>query len=336
MIEIKNLTKRYGKNTAVKDLSFTVESGQVYGLLGPNGAGKSTTMNIMTGCLAATDGQVLIDGHDIFENPVEAKKCIGYLPEIPPVYPDMTPYEYLYFVGSAKGLKGKALEADIERVAEKTGIADVMKRLIKNLSKGYRQRVGIAQAIIGNPQVIILDEPTVGLDPVQIIEIRDLIKSLGKDHTVILSSHILSEVSAVCDEILIISGGQLVACDTTENLSKILEAENVIVIEAKGAADKIKEVLEAVSGSKKVTITDAKTDGTVTAEIVSDKDNDIREDIFNAMKNAGYPLTSLSLKQKSLEDIFLKIVSGNASEELKEKLAGTKNSIYKKDEEAIE
>ena len=212
MIEVNHLTKQYGDHTAVSDLSFTIEDGQIYGFLGPNGAGKSTTMNIMTGCLAATSGEVKIGGYDIFEESREAKRLIGYLPEQPPLYLDRTPREYLRFVGRAKGLSGKELAAQVEHVMSVTQTGDVADRLIKNLSKGYKQRVGIAQALLGNPKIIILDEPTVGLDPRQIIEIRDLIKSLGKEHTVILSSHILSEVQAVCQTILIISKGRLVAC----------------------------------------------------------------------------------------------------------------------------
>lgn len=333
LIEIKHLTKRYGKNIAVNDLSFTVESGQVYGLLGPNGAGKSTTMNIMTGCLATTEGQVLINGHDIFEDPVNAKKCIGYLPEIPPLYPDMTPYEYLSFVGAAKGLKGKALNEGIESVSKTTGISDVLHRLIKNLSKGYKQRVGIAQALIGDPDIIILDEPTVGLDPVQIIEIRELIHSLGKKHTVILSSHILSEVSAVCDEILIISKGRLVANDTTENLSRLLGEGSVILLQAKGAADKIRETLEKVRDVRSVTITNASVDGTVTAEVTAEADTDIREALFYAMKESGCPLLTMNVKQASLEDVFLKIVSDDISDDLKKKLSLAKSSIYKEEKE---
>lgn len=333
LIEIKHLTKRYGKNIAVNDLSFTVESGQVYGLLGPNGAGKSTTMNIMTGCLATTEGQVIIDGHDIFEDPVNAKKCIGYLPEIPPLYPDMTPYEYLSFVGAAKGLKGKTLKDGIENVSKTTGISDVLHRLIKNLSKGYKQRVGIAQALMGDPAIIILDEPTVGLDPVQIIEIRELIHSLGKKHTVILSSHILSEISAVCDEILIIAKGRLVANDTTENLSMLLSEGPVILLQAKGAADKIKETLESVRNVQSVTITNASVDGTVTAEVTAEADTDIREALFYAMKESGCPLLTMNIKQASLEDVFLKIVSDDIPDELKKKLSRAKSSIYKEEKE---
>lgn len=220
MIKVKHLTKCYGDYMAVKDLSFEIETGHVYGFLGPNGAGKSTTMNIMTGCLSATDGTVTINGYDIFEEAKEAKKCIGYLPEQPPLYMNETPEEYLCFVGEAKGLRGEELKKQVAAVIEQTKIENVKNRLISKLSKGYKQRVGIAQALLGNPQVIILDEPTVGLDPIQIIEIRDLIRQLGEKHTVILSSHILSEVQAICEKILIIDKGSLVAFDTTENLTK--------------------------------------------------------------------------------------------------------------------
>ncbi len=226
MIKVEHLTKCYGDFMAVEDLSFEIDEGHVYGFLGPNGAGKSTTMNIMTGCLSATEGKVTIGGCDIFEQPQQAKRMVGYLPEQPPLYMNETPVEYLRFVGSAKGLKGKELKEQVEMVIQKTKIEDVKNRLISALSKGYKQRVGIAQALIGNPNVIILDEPTVGLDPIQIIEIRDLIRQLGQDHTVILSSHILSEVQAICEKVLIISKGKLAAFDAPENLEKLLLSQN--------------------------------------------------------------------------------------------------------------
>lgn len=238
MISVEHLTKCYGEFLAVDDLSFEIEEGHVYGFLGPNGAGKSTTMNIMTGCLSATEGHVKIDGHDIFEDPIEAKKLIGYLPEQPPLYMCETPMEYLKFVGEAKGLRGQELKKQIDEVVSQTKIEDVKHRIISKLSKGYKQRVGIAQALLGNPKVIILDEPTVGLDPIQIIEIRDLIKQLGQTHTVILSSHILSEVQAVCDQILIISNGKLVANDEAKNLLEKASLEEVFL--------ELTEVQEAV------------------------------------------------------------------------------------------
>lgn len=222
MIEVKNLVKQYGTHLALDDLSFSVEDNEIFGFLGPNGAGKSTTMNIITGYLAPTSGTVSIDGHDIIEDPIGAKRLIGYLPELPPLYPEMTPREYLKFVAEAKGVKKVDLKAEVDRVMERTAITDVQNQLIKTLSKGYRQRVGMAESIIGSPKVIIMDEPTVGLDPVQIIEFREMIRELGKDHTVIISSHILAEISEICHKIMIIVKGRLVAIDTPENLAKMI------------------------------------------------------------------------------------------------------------------
>ena len=243
MITVEHLTKKYGDHLAVDDLSFTIEEGHVYGFLGPNGAGKSTTMNIMTGCLSATEGSVKIDGHDIFEEPEAAKKCIGYLPEQPPLYMNESPRDYLRFVGEARGLKGAELAEQIDSVIRQTGIEKVAHRRISQLSKGYKQRVGIAQALLGNPKAIILDEPTVGLDPIQIIEIRDLIKTLGQTHTVIFSSHILSEVQAICDRILIISKGKLVAFDEPQNLEKQMLGANEITLTTDASETQMEEIL---------------------------------------------------------------------------------------------
>ena len=244
MITVEHLTKRYGEVTAVEDISFTIEDGHIYGFLGPNGAGKSTTMNIMTGCLTATSGEVKIDGYDIFEQARQAKQCIGYLPEIPPLYTDETPEEYLRFVAEAKGLSKREIPAEIQRVMEETRLTEMAGRLIRNLSKGYRQRVGIAQALLGNPRYIILDEPTVGLDPLQIIEIRDLIRELGQKHTVILSSHILSEVQAICESVLIIAHGKLVAFDTPQNLERTLAANNRLTITAETDEAGLRAILD--------------------------------------------------------------------------------------------
>ncbi len=254
MIEVRHLTKRYGDHTAVDDLSIFIPAGQVYGFLGPNGAGKTTTMNIMTGCLAASEGQVLIDGHDIYSEAATAKKRIGYLPEQPPLYPDMTPGEYLRFVGRAKGLHGAQLKDRVTAVMEKTRITDMQNRLIRNLSKGYRQRVGIAQAILGDPDVIILDEPMVGLDPAQIIEMRELILELGKSHTVILSSHILSEISMVCDHIMIISHGKLVASGTPEELSRHFSAEGSLQLTIKGTTEQVIAALAGLQGLQRLQV----------------------------------------------------------------------------------
>ena len=251
VIEVSGLTKRYGKNTAVDHLSFRVKKGQIYGFLGPNGVGKTTTMNMLTGYLAPTEGQIRIDGHDISEEPVEARRRIGYLPEIPPLYLDMTPLEYLRFAAELKGVAKEKRESEVERVMEKTQIQDMQERLIRHLSKGYRQRVGLAQALLGDPEVLILDEPMVGLDPKQIIEIRELIRSLGKKHTVILSSHILSEITSICDHVMIISHGKLAASDTPENLSHYMKNSNVCELKIRGsreACDQARELLKRVKG----------------------------------------------------------------------------------------
>ena len=248
MITVKELTKRYGAHTAVDALSFTVDKGQIYGLLGPNGAGKSTTMNIITGYISATDGTAEIDGCDIFDSPAEARAKIGYLPEQPPLYTDMTPREYLAFAAELKGLPREQRKAAVEQCMERTNIADVADRLIRNLSKGYRQRVGLACALLGDPPVIILDEPTVGLDPKQIIEIRELIRSLGQEHTVLLSSHILSEVNAVCDKVLIMSHGKLVACDTPENLTAHAAGHAALRITVLGTQEAVQAALFTVMG----------------------------------------------------------------------------------------
>ena len=251
VIEVSGLTKRYGKNTAVDHLSFRVKKGQIYGFLGPNGAGKTTTMNMLTGYLAPTEGQIRIDGHDISEEPVEARRRIGYLPEIPPLYLDMTPLEYLRFAAELKGVAKEKRESEVERVMEKTQIQDMQERLIRHLSKGYRERVGLAQALLGDPEVLILDEPMVGLDPKQIIEIRELIRSLGKKHTVILSSHILSEITSICDHVMIISRGKLAASDTPENLSHYMKNSDVCELKIRGsreACDQARELLKRVKG----------------------------------------------------------------------------------------
>ena len=256
MIEVKNLVKRYGDHTAVDHLSFQIEKGKIYGFLGPNGAGKSTTMNMITGYIASTEGQVIINGHDILEEPEEAKKCIGYLPEQPPLYFDMTVLEYLKFAADLKKIPKDKRASMVEEVMEMVKIADMKNRLIKNLSKGYRQRVGLAQAILGYPEVIILDEPTVGLDPKQIIEIRSLIMDLKKKHTVILSSHILSEVSAICDYVLIISHGKLVASDTPDNLGKLAAGSNNLTMLIKGSVTEIRQGLEEIEGIKSISLTE--------------------------------------------------------------------------------
>lgn len=307
MIEVENLTKKYGSQVAVDNLSFRVERGMIYGFLGPNGAGKSTTMNMMIGYIAATSGTVKINGYDILKNPEQAKKSIGYLPELPPVYPDMTVYEYLRFVAELKKVKKNERQAQIEDVMKQTQIEDVKGRLIKNLSKGYKQRVGLAQAIIGYPEVIILDEPTVGLDPKQIIEIRELIRELAKKHTIILSSHILSEVSAVCDHIMIISKGKLVASDTPEGLMTLLKGGRQMKLSVLGEQSKVEELLQSMESVKDFSMQPPRAEGMVSVNIRTEDTEDIRVELFHRLAAADMPIMELSLSEKSLEDVFLEL-----------------------------
>lgn len=307
MIEVKNLVKRYGDHTAVDGLSFTIEEGKIYGFLGPNGAGKSTTMNMITGYLASTEGEILINGHDILEEPEEAKKCIGYLPELPPLYMDMTVYEYLKFVADLKKIPRDKKENQIEEVMNLVKITDMKQRLIKNLSKGYKQRVGLAQAVLGYPEIIILDEPTVGLDPKQIIEIRDLIKSLGEKHTVILSSHILSEVSAVCDYVLIISHGRLVASDTPEDLSKTLVGSNTLELTVKGERGTIVSEFATIPNMKDVRYVDSEEEGCIDVTVMTEKNVDLREIIFHKLAKMNCPILRMQSSSMSLEDVFLEL-----------------------------
>lgn len=319
MIEVKNLVKKYGNHTAVDHLNFTIEEGHVYGFLGPNGAGKSTTMNIMTGYLGATEGEVLINGHDILKEPEEAKKQIGYLPELPPLYMEMTVHEYLEFVAELKGIAKNKREESINEVEKMVKIWEVENRLIRNLSKGYRQRVGLAQAVLGFPKIIILDEPSVGLDPKQIIEIRELIRQLSKKHTVILSSHILAEVREVCDYILIISKGKLVASDTPENLERNLGDSDLIEIETKASPDEVRRILETVDGIRSIS-TKYLENGITWAQIQEKKNTDIREKVFQAFAQNHQPLLKLNPLQVSLEDVFMELTqSDRAAEEYAEK-----------------
>ena len=312
MIEVEHLTKRYGGHTAVEDISFTVEDGCIYGLLGPNGAGKSTTMNIITGYISATDGTVRIDGHDIAEEPAEAKACIGYLPELPPLYPEMTTREYLLFVAELKGTRKKADRiAAVENACARTGLQEMEGRLIRNLSKGYRQRVGIAQALLGSPQLIILDEPTVGLDPAQVIGIRKLIRELGKTHTVILSSHILSEVQAVCSRVLILSKGALVAEGTPEQLSEKLSPGIRLRVTALGGSDTVLPVVEAVPGITGVQLV-SEADGEVTFTAETADTTDRRAEVSRALSEAGCTVLELTAENRSLEEVFLALTGETA------------------------
>lgn len=311
MIEISHLVKKYGDHIAVNDLTLTVEPGKIYGFLGPNGAGKSTTMNIITGYLGATSGEVKINGFDIFAQPEEAKKCVGYLPEIPPLYVDMTVREYLNFVAELKKLEKGRRNKYVEEAMETTGITAQQSRLIRNLSKGYRQRVGFAQAVLGYPEIIILDEPTVGLDPKQIIEIRELIRELAKEHTVILSSHILAEIQEVCDYIMIISKGKLVASDTPENLEKLLTNQQTVEILAKGNEDTVRKVIGTIGNVQKASVEHGKEEGTVKASLFPKDGKDIRETVFMAFAQEGCPLLMLYHSRTTLEDVFLELTQGS-------------------------
>ena len=309
MIEINHLVKKYGSHVAVDDLSLTVEPGKIYGFLGPNGAGKSTTMNIITGYLAATSGEVKINGFDVLKQPEEAKKCVGYLPELQPLYMDMTVKEYLDFVAELKKLE-KSLRAGYVKEAMKiTKTEEVSGRLIRNLSKGYRQRVGFAQAVLGYPEILILDEPTVGLDPKQIIEIRDLIKELGKKHTIILSSHILSEISAVCDHVFIISHGKLVASDSTENLLERMTGAQEIELLVKAEEDTAETAIREVAQVERCEKTESKEDGAVQLLVTAKKDADVREAIYHTCVEHHMPILEMKAASKSLEDVFLELTS---------------------------
>ena len=329
MIEISHLTKKYGANVAVNDLNLTLESGNIYGFLGPNGAGKSTTMNIITGYIGASSGEVKINGFDINKNPEEAKKCIGYLPEIPPVYGDMKVLEYLQFVAELKKIDKHSRNADIKQVMDLTKLHDVKDRLIKNLSKGYRQRAGLAQALIGMPEIIILDEPTVGLDPKQIIEIRDLILSLKEKHTVILSSHILQEISAVCDHVFIISKGNLVASDSMEHLESRMSGAQQLEVTVSGARSDV-EQMKGIPGVKSCEITreiseevpEVESEQNVETQngeyhlsILAKENQDVREAVFHYCVEHQLVLLELKVNTKTLEDVFLELTESGQAEE---------------------
>lgn len=326
MIEVKDLVKKYGDHLAVDHLSFSVERGQVLGFLGPNGAGKSTTMNMITGYISATEGTVTINGFDIYDEPEKAKKDIGYLPEQPPVYMDMTVLEYLSFVAQLKKV-AKAKRAEmLTDIMKRVGIDQVKDRLIKHLSKGYRQRVGLAQALVGYPELIILDEPTVGLDPMQIIEIRDLIKELAKEHTIILSSHILSEVSAICDTVMIINKGKLVVSDRPEMLSKHLKASHELEIEVKIEQEQLADILSKLEGIEKVEYKESEEIGVTGACITIAQDMDLREELFYVLANAKAPIYSMHKKAVSLEEIFLELTK-NKEPQLDKSITGEEDRL---------
>lgn len=309
MIQAEDLVKKYGSHIAVDHLSFTVEQGQIYGFLGPNGAGKSTTMNILTGYIAAGSGTVMVNGYDILKEPEKAKKCIGYLPETPPLYTDMTVLEYLLFVAELKKVPKKERKSQVEDIMEKIQLSEMKDRLIKNLSKGYKQRVGLAQALVGYPEVLILDEPMVGLDPKQIIEMRDFIKSLAGKHTVILSSHILSEVSAVCDHIMIISQGRLMASGSPEQLQEMMQSKVEIEVTVLGNEQLVEEVLGGMEELESYSIHPAQEAGSVRVLACTKENMDIRKEISLALSGAGLVILSMNRREKSLEDIFLKLTA---------------------------
>lgn len=315
MIEVKHLTKKYGRHLALDDLSFTVEKGQIYGFLGPNGAGKSTTMNIMTGYISATDGEVLIDGCSILEEPEKAKKCIGYLPEIPPLYLDMTVMEYLNFVAELKKIPKDRRLAEVKKARNLVKLSDVSDRLIRNLSKGYRQRTGLAAAVLGFPDIIILDEPTVGLDPKQIIEIRELIRTLAKDHTVILSSHILAEVQEICDYVLIISKGRLAASGTPEELEKLSQGKESIELTIKANKETIQTILDKISGIQNITWQNETNDACDILIETSDLAQKVCEDISLSFATERIPVTKINILKATLEDISLELTEGDSKNE---------------------
>lgn len=306
MIEVRNISKRYGSQKAVEDVSFCVNEGEILGFLGPNGAGKSTVMNIITGYISSTSGKVLVDGKDIVEAPAYAKKQMGYLPEIPPLYEDMTVKEYLYFIYDLKKCKLPKI-SHMKDICSLVGIDDVYSKVIKNLSKGYKQRVGFAQALVGDPKILILDEPTVGLDPRQIAEIRSLIRKLGKRHTVILSSHILPEIQAVCDRIVVINHGKIVANDTEENILTAFEGEKKLFLTVEGAGrDAICSALERLPGVKSVSFSRERK-GSLDVEITAQKDSDIRKDVFDTAAGNGWTILEMRSSKLTLEEIFIRL-----------------------------
>ena len=312
MIEVQSLTKRYGPVTAVSDVSFRVEAGEILGFLGPNGAGKTTTMRIITGYIPATDGKVIVAGHDVFEQPIEAKRRTGYLPELPPLYPDMTVREYLTFVGKIKGVPSREVRSRVDEAMAKTRVADMASRHCGKLSKGYKQRVGLAQAVLHNPEVLVLDEPTAGLDPKQIIETRQLIRDLGGSHTIVLSTHILPEVSQTCQRVVIINKGRVVAVDTPENLTGRLRGSETMYLQVAGPAEPVQKALTAVPGVSRVNATSGR-EGLIDVEVDSQRGRDVRRELAAVIVGGGWGLLELRPMRMSLEDIFLSLTTEDAA-----------------------
>lgn len=312
MIEVKNVTKKYGKFKAVDNISFEINDGEIIGLLGPNGAGKSTTMNILTGFIEPTEGEVIINGYNISKKPKKAKKCIGYMPEGVPLYKDMTVKEFVTYMAELKGVKKDEIKESVEQAIQDTWLQNVRKVLIRNLSKGYKQRVSMAGALVGNPEIIILDEPTVGLDPKQIIEIRNLIKKLGKDHTLIISSHILSEISQICERVIIINKGQIVAVDSPEHLEDTVNIENAINIIVEDKENKIEKI--KIQGSKKIELIKKNDDNTKEYRIIPEKDYDIRKSIFSDLAKENITIFELKKPEITLEEAFMDLIKKNEKE----------------------
>ena len=310
MIEVKNITKKYGKFTAVDNLNFKVEDHEIMGFLGPNGAGKSTTMNMITGYIEPTKGKIIVNGYDISKTPKKAKRQIGYMPESVPLYNDLTVREFIKYMADLKNVKRSEKKAEIEKVLEETGTKSVENKLIKNISRGYKQRVSMAGALIGNPDILILDEPTVGLDPKQITEIRNLIKKLGKTHTIILSSHILSEVSQICNKVIIINKGKIVAIDTPENLEKKVESNNTTYVTVEDTENKIETMKEKIPEIKDIKLIKENEDGTKEYVLESDKDVDLRKIVFNEFAKENITIFEMKKADTTLEDAFMKLIEG--------------------------
>ena len=310
MIEVKNVTKKYGKAVAVDDISFEIKEGEIVGLLGPNGAGKSTTMNMLTGFIEQTEGEIIVDGYNMLKKPKKAKKEIGYMPEGVPLYMDLTVKEFVTYMAEIKKVNKKERKEKVEKIIEQTGLKDVEKKLVKNLSRGYKQRISMAGALVGEPKILILDEPTVGLDPKQITEIRNLIKDLGKTHTIILSSHILSEVSQICNKVIIINKGKIVAVDTPENLENKVSNNNMIYVTVEDKENKIESVKEKVQGIEKIELIKNNEDGTKEYVIETAKDTDIRKEIFAELAKDNITIFEMKKADSTLEDAFMKLIEG--------------------------
>ena len=310
MIEVKNVTKKYGKFIAVDNISFTINEGEIIGLLGPNGAGKSTTMNMLTGFIEQTEGEIIIDGYNTLKKPKKAKKEIGYMPEGVPLYTDLTVKEFITYMAEIKNVNRKVRKEKIQEIINKTGLAEVQKKLIKNLSRGYKQRVSMAGALIGDPKILILDEPTVGLDPKQITEIRNLIKELGKTHTVILSSHILSEVSQICNKVIIINKGKIVAIDTPENLEAKVSNKNCLYVTVEDPEDKMNTIKNKIKEIKKIELVEKNEDGTKQYMIESEDNADLRKMIFSELAKEDITIFEMKKADTTLEDAFMKLIEG--------------------------